>query len=318
VIYKEFLDVETVFEALLNKITQNETPESETERSSSSSSESKDTVEILKTFKSILSDRKISQSIFVREILGMNDSNFCKIIKNPLPWSECSEHQKRIWSKTEQWTKSPDAIQSLKTLNESEHKDRKLTKLPEIDSNLTLNTSELAQTVCGILKSECISYNLFAKEVFRMSEWEVTKLLRNPVPWPACNLYKKRFYLKLHEWSRSKEAVQSLIEIGNPSRWRNSFESSYRKLPNVPEHVELDTCVVAERVRAILKAERISGDLFSRHVVFVHASHVGELLRKPVPWSQCSEYKKRIFYKAHMWSQSPEQIKSLRNQSENC
>jgi hypothetical protein len=121
----------------------------------------------------------------------------------------------------------------------------------------------VARTVNNILKVKCISFVNLARKVAHMKSTHVRKLLINPTPWPQCREYKKRIYLKLHRWSQSSEAVNELAGANLSRGFRAAFEATFRRLPDVPAGVELDTQHVVQTLVRVLEAKRIANVTFA-------------------------------------------------------
>jgi hypothetical protein len=118
----------------------------------------------------------------------------------------------------------------------------------------------------------------------------------------------------MRQWSESAEEIQSLVAIKkeNEIRFFEAMKVNIKNMPEVPEGVEIDTQQLARKIKYILKAEKISRPLFATKVLLISKKSVGEYLNDPLPWSSCTEYNKRIYYKMYQWSRSPLEIVAFR------
>jgi hypothetical protein len=225
------------------------------------------------------------------------------MLNNPKPWNECTEHRKRLYQKMFVWFKTKDdGMKSLKamddlegTSNEKADNDN-LPDLPEIP----LDSAQVGQKILKIVRSRNIPLSLFGLKVLQTKEksWP-DRLLKTPKPWDKLSAYKKRLFVKLDNWCNCEEAIgylQALSESQNKKR--NS--SQFTKLPNVPSDLEL-------------KTEKVAGTSYgalAKQVVSMHTSDFGKLLRNP--WSKCTEYQKKLWIKMDQWSQSADEMRSVK------
>jgi hypothetical protein len=186
--------------------------------------------------------------------------------------------------------------------------------LPECDADVELDTSEVARKLKETLKAKNISQSLFAKQVTHMNETRLINLTCKPIKWSVCDDYKKRVYLKMRQWCESAEEIQSLVAIKKEKDIRASQaqRSSIHNLAEVPEGVELDTQQLVRKIKYILKAEQISFVLFATKILSVNKKRIHDFLKDPLPWSSCTEYKKRVYYRMHQWARSPAEIVAFR------
>jgi hypothetical protein len=267
--------------------------------------------------KLILLTNGISERLFVEKVLKIDAKNSWGIFKQPKSWRKCSEKEKQQWLRMYEWSQSAQAIQSLHEFgyfNKENNCKFSVFKnqFSVSDLSIELDTALITRRVNEILKRECISFIVFASEVAKKSDTQLAKFLRNPIPWSECTAARKIFYSKLHKWLESTEAIQSTIEANKSKSRRRAFVSNFKNLPDVSSDLELDTRKVAKRVKEILLTEGISQKLFARSVLSLRSNHYDSLLNGPRPWSECSEYKKKVFFRMHLWSQSPQEIMTLK------
>jgi hypothetical protein len=126
--------------------------------------------------------------------------------------------------------------------------------------------------------------------VLSMQTCQLNAILRNPIPWAKCTEHRKSIFLKIHEWSQSSDAIESLVELSK-SKGLSNFLSKSRNLPKISPHLELDTKKVAGKVNAVLEAESITRAVFAKQVVKMDQRNMSRLLNHPTPWDKCSKYK---------------------------
>jgi hypothetical protein len=188
-----------------------------------------------------------------------------------------------------------------------------LSVLPQVPANLKLDTAQVAHKVKAILKAEYINHNLFAKEVLLTSQNELARMVYNPTAWSECSTTKKAFYYKMHEWCQSPDKIQSLVDLDRSQLKKRSLNLvNLGSLPEVPSDLELDTRQVADTVRAVMKAERITTISLAKHVASIDTTTFSKILYRTIPWSECTVLKKKQYLRIHQWSQSPDEIKATK------
>ncbi len=90
------------------------------------------------------------------------------------------------------------------------------------------------------------------------------------------------------------------------------FLSYFKGLPHVPSNLKLDTAKKASTVKEILLTEYINNELFAEEVAFTDKRHLNRVLNHPITWAECTEFKKKLFCRMHLWSQSADEIRSLK------
>jgi hypothetical protein len=271
-----------------------------------------DTARLAETVRSILKAHKITVALLASEVVGINENSLSRMLCKLRLWSNNSEYKKFLWQKMYQWSHSVEAIQSLGKKG-SQYKKKRFAnceKLPDVPPNLELNTAQVAQSVKEILTKKCIPLNLFGKQVVSLGRAEIGVIFRKPTPWTECNELKRKLYFRMQQWSQSAEEIQ-FLESTRDSKWNKTHFSSFKSLPDVPSDLQLDTENIYRIVDGILKRESISRGLFAKEVVYVHISNFARLFNN-IAWNECTEYRKKLFLKIHQWSQSTEQIQSLK------
>ncbi len=272
------------------------------------------TASVTRTIKGILKAKCITKTLFAKQVLSIDRSLFRYFLNQPTPWVKCSEHKKKMYLKMHEWSQSSDAIQLLATQTDSKRKRRTFyysKDLFEVPPEVELDTATVVRTLDEILESESITRGVFAKHVVGLDASRFGKLLNHPTPWSECFEYKKGIYFKIHEWSQSSDAIRSLAALSR-SQAKTSRLSQTKNLPKVPSTIELDTAKVASTLKEILLAESITRKVFAEKVVNMEASHFLNLLNYPTPWTKCTGYKKKLYFKFHEWSQSTDEIQSLK------
>ncbi len=291
-----------------------------------------DTVKLAETVLRILKTNDIALGIFAQEVVGVDENRVNNMLKHPLPWVNCTEHKKSLWQKMHQWSQSIEPTHSLEAdqATSSTNKESKsrseansyLLKLKKTDMNKTANKSgssshfkpldtfKLAETIRSILKTNEITLKTFASQVTGLLDNKLTVMFNQTRPWDDYTEYKKGVWYKMHEWSQSPEAIQSLKKP-RPKTEREIFVANFNKLPEVPPNLKLNTAEVAQTVKEILDKKCISVKLFGKEVVSLHRNETGKLLAKPPHWNECSDYKKKLYFRIHQWSQSADEIQSL-------
>jgi hypothetical protein len=90
------------------------------------------------------------------------------------------------------------------------------------------------------------------------------------------------------------------------SKIGSSHEEGFTK-PMAP----IDTIKLAHLIKNMLADAKISQTVFAKEVAGIYQCDLSRYLSKPKPWAKCTEFQKRVFYKMHNWSQSPESVESL-------
>jgi hypothetical protein len=235
----------------------------------------------------------------------MEKTSFYKMLKNPMPFTACYEHRRQQWSLMHSWSQSPEAIRSLQALAHSQGtRCAQIKSLPVCPPDIELDTRQIANTVKNIMKAKCISYIKLARKVAYISIDRVKSLLRDPTPWHECLQYKKQIFLSMHRWSQSSEAVNALACTRSSHPRRQVYESNFRKLPEVPAGVELDTAHQVQSLVSVLRTKNISKYAFARQVLSMSSSKsIQRLFKNPIQWSRCNEYQKKLHLRIHQWLQ---------------
>ncbi len=176
-----------------------------------------DTAKVAQTIKDILIKNCLTLILVSKELHLGCERDCGKLLKNPTPWYKCTEYRKKLYFRMHQWSQSADEIQSLEAIRDSTN-IRKFSvasykSLPEVPSDLELDTAKIARTVKEILKKESITYDLFSKEVVLIHEKVLCEILNSPILWTKCTEYKKRVFLRMHQWSQSREEIESLADF---------------------------------------------------------------------------------------------------------
>ncbi len=74
----------------------------------------------------------------------------------------------------------------------------------------------------------------------------------------------------------------------------------------------LDTEQIAHKVKELLVEHRIGQRLYAKVFLGITQARLSELLLKPKPWANCTEYRKTIYRRMHEWSESDESIAAMR------
>ncbi len=97
--------------------------------------------------------------------------------------------------------------------------------------------------------------------------------------------------------------------------YTNSNGSSHaafaKTLPELSD-TPLDTVKIASDLKNLLLQEKIGQRLFAKEVPGITQSALSEMLLKPRPWEECTDYKKRLYQKMYTWSQSKEEVEKLK------
>jgi hypothetical protein len=269
-----------------------------------------DTASVAKSIQTILLTNRITVRLFAREVISSYDSEVSTMLNNPTPWTTCTCNRKRVWAKLFEWSQSSEAIRLLAAKAASKPRRRKLEDLqhlPEVPANLQLDTDQLAKRVNQILRAESIAIGLIAQKMLAVDANILKRLLKNPIAWSHCSEFRKRVYLKVNEWSQSIEEIRRAKELCEGRNFSN-----FQSLPELPAHSVLDTAEVAGKVRRILAAENILHEAFAKHVLSINVVSLGNLLRNPTVWTECADYRKKLYFRMHEWSQSSKDIRSLK------
>ncbi len=274
-----------------------------------------DTVQVSTRIRDILKSRNISVELFGRKVIESPNGVWRqRLLDNPKPWSELTAFTKRVFVKMNNWSNCEESIRSLEALAKVKVKREPFSyskSLPEVKSNVKLNTEVVAQKLSGVLKSKSIDFKFFLKHVVKINYCHFIQLLKKPVPWSQCTQHLKKVYFRMNQWSDSTNEIRSLAEL-NESEGKFSRLSSTKNLPEVPFDLKLDTVKVARALDGILQDECITRKFFSTHVVKTETTYFAKLLNHPIAWSECNGHKKKLYLRAHEWCQSSDEIRSLK------
>ncbi len=81
---------------------------------------------------------------------------------------------------------------------------------PPPPSALSLNTREVISRVRSILAKECISQDLFARNVLKVTQASFSCLMRSVQSWESSSEHKRAHYKAIDEFCKSEEAIRSL------------------------------------------------------------------------------------------------------------
>jgi hypothetical protein len=282
-----------------------------------------DTVQVSQTLRSILKSRNISLYQFEKHVLEGSgscdepDINWQKsTLRMPRPWDKLIAYKKKLFAKVHDWCSSNESIRSLEALVQSEKRKKKQCNnsknlLPNVSAHPDLDTGRIVCTIQVILKAKDIPVSVFAKQVFGLDPRKILRMIRAPKPWAKCNEYQKKLYLKMHQWSQSSDAIRSLAAL-KESQAKMSHLSYIKSLPKVHPSVKLDTAKISSTLDHILQSESIMRHYFADKVLKLNQSYLSTLLNRPVPWAECTKYKKKLFHRIHEWCQSSDEIKALK------
>jgi hypothetical protein len=138
--YEQYRKIESIYQELINKIdqkqelkTEQKTLSSQIEQVTNNSSKktqlkasrkSLDTAKLAQTLRNILKKHKISQCLFAREILEIDQCFMGRLINHPIPWNECPGFKQRLYRKIKHWCRSIDAIRSLAAISDRIHRQK--------------------------------------------------------------------------------------------------------------------------------------------------------------------------------------------------
>ena len=74
----------------------------------------------------------------------------------------------------------------------------------------------------------------------------------------------------------------------------------------------LDTAEIGRKVRDLLILNRIGQRFYAKAYLNIQQCRLSEMLLRPKPWAECTQYRKRLYKMMHEWSQSEEKINSLK------
>jgi hypothetical protein len=115
---------------------------------------------------------------------------------------------------------------------------------------------------------------------------------------------------KSKEATHSNKAIQSLPKDKDKRAKYDTYLSNLENLPDVPDGVQLNTRQVADSVKDILEKEFISKKLFASFLS-ISVNLLKKLIKSRTTWTECSEYRRKLYFKMHQWAQSHEEIRSL-------
>jgi hypothetical protein len=98
----------------------------------------------------------------------------------------------------------------------------------------------------------------------------------------------------------------------------NSIKMPINANPKLPPQsytspiTPVDTTQFSNILRTRLIAEKIGQRLFAKEIGGITQSALSDMLLKPKPWAECTDYKKRLYHKMSEWMKNPAAIESLR------
>jgi hypothetical protein len=185
------------------------------------------------------------------------------------------------------------------------------TKTVDLSINY-LDTFQLTRILLTILDKHNLSQSLFAKQVLKIDLSQVNRLINYPKQWTECSDAQRMLYYKIHDWCESTEAIQALLAFTKTNQWKRNQVSNLNNLPQVPDHLQLDTKKVAQVLKKVLASNCITNRSFADRVVSINPTKLSCMLNEPKPWPECTEYKKKLYLRIHQWCNSPKEIKSFK------
>jgi hypothetical protein len=170
-----------------------------------------------------------------------------------------------------------------------------------------LSTKQVAEAFIDYTKAHNISLKRIAERSGLISYWHLNRLLTHPMAWRKCNEATRKIYEQLNAWLTAGSFPDSYYQARKKKTFRplNSSEVYSAEKNSAP----LDTASIANQVNTILKENGIGvmklGDFLG--------TCVSTMLKRPMPWDKCTEFRRGVYRHLLDWSQSKEKIDSLRD-----
>jgi hypothetical protein len=163
-----------------------------------------------------------------------------------------------------------------------------------------------------VLSSHKISKHLFITKVLGYTNCskDFRRILNDPLPWSRYTKHRQQQWLTIHEWCQSRAEIASLVATNETVDRPGKFALNFKNVTSVPDDFELDTAKVARAVLDLAEAGKITFAALRSQVLSIDESSLRQMLRQPVPWSECTDYKKKIYYRMSQLSQSSDERSS--------
>jgi hypothetical protein len=122
-------------------------------------------------------------------------------------------------------------------------------------------------------------------------------LLRKPAPWDLLSIYKRDFYIKIHDWLTQNEEVNDLDDK--------------RSIPERDQTGTINTAKVASEILQLLKINGITHAYFASQKLKIFIVVFEELVFNPKPYADLKESERRIFRCMKKWT-DPEKVNDLK------
>ncbi len=271
---------------------------------------------------SILKKRNAELEAKIEQTQNTDTNSISKKIKlnEPDNIASSSSHQKskKVRFSSENLNLKRDENESnQETSTENDHS--KMTGKPETDiisehSELddNLDTKKVALDFKNYVTAQNLSMVALAKQPGWAPRQQLSNLINHPRPWSECTDLARQMYKKMNELTKKEPGM---CQTSLTTKFRRSFSALHSNLVYNSENnaKPLDPLTIAMNVGLVLRRHGISYCKLAEKYLGVGQTRLKKYLRRPKPWSECSEFLRGVYRCLRDLTVSDEQIELLKS-----